>query len=414
MTGAGKRLPAVSAAVLVAVWALGSRGFAAGAPAATGSAAAGAPPKLLRIDWREGPEYPLGIQDSVLGVVGKHLVSAGGFSRHPKDVVRLFPDAFGGEKSGFTGIAFAMERDREAKGWQRIPNIPGAPRQGAAMAVVDGTLYAVGGFSYTDPWTYRDGYRLRRRGGEWNWEKLPEEFPWPVCEAGTAVVGSKLYILGEADFFQAAGAEGNDFHSEAGRTGSPVGRALLELDTRHPERGWRRLPDCPGVPVFDNAVAGARGKLYLLGGIFAPAGTRKPQYYNSIQSWSFDLKTQQWTRLPDMPHGSNRRAVTFADRWVLLVAGYKYPQTWLGPEKQLEVYSAEEKARDWKQFFEKTVLVFDTVTGRLGSADPLLDQTSWPMLAIEGDTLYSLGGEGGARLWHPATLQVGKIRVPDR
>jgi hypothetical protein len=31
------------------------------------------------------------------------------------------------------------------------------------------------------------------------------------------------------------------------------------------------------------------------------------------------------------------------------------------------------------------------------------------MVAINGNTIYSLGGEGGPRLWHPATLQVGEV-----
>ena len=66
----------------------------------------------------------------------------------------------------------------------------------------------------------------------------------------------------------------------------------------------------------------------------------------------------------------------------------------------------------WKKFFEKTVLVYDTRTGRLGTADPLREQTSWPMVALSGDHVYCLGGEGGSRLWHPATLQIGRVREP--
>ena len=44
--------------------------------------------------------------------------------------------------------------------------------------------------------------------------------------------------------------------------------------------------------------------------------------------------------------------------------------------------------------------------------DPLIEQTSDPSAAIVGDTLYSLGGEGGPRTWHPATLQIGRISLP--
>lgn len=65
--------------------------------------------------------------------------------------------------------------------------------------------------------------------------------------------------------------------------------------------------------------------------------------------------------------------------------------------------------QDWTDFFEDTVLVYDTQTGRLEMGDPLPERTSYPSSAADGDTLYCLGGEGGPRLFHPATFQIGKI-----
>ena len=64
---------------------------------------------MLKIDWRQGPEYPLGIQDSAFGIIAGNIVSAGGFSRYPKDVVSHYPDTFAGGASGFTGITFAFD-----------------------------------------------------------------------------------------------------------------------------------------------------------------------------------------------------------------------------------------------------------------------------------------------------------------
>src|SRR5262249_22460270 len=103
------------------------------------------------------------------------------------------------------------------------------------------------------------------------------------------------------------------------------------------------------------------------------------------------------------------RAVSFRDRYILLMGGFKYGQTWRTDGTSNDVYTPAEKALEFKDHFEKTVLVFDTKTVQLGTADSLLDQTSYPMLASDGDTIYCLGGEGGARLWHPATLQIGQV-----
>src|SRR5262249_8318629 len=135
--------------------------------------------------------------------------------------------------------------------------------------------YVIGGFNYTDPWTYRDVYRLQRRGGKWVWEKLPCDLPWPICKASAAVIGRKIYLVGGADYFKAPGTGEEDFHSEAGRDGQPVGRALLELDTTNLKAGWNRLPDRPGLGQFNIAAAAAGDKIYVLGGCFAPLKPRR-------------------------------------------------------------------------------------------------------------------------------------------
>jgi len=372
--------------------------------------------RLLQIDWRLGPDYPMGIQDSAVGLVAGRLVSAGGFTRHPLDILRRCPDAFGGASSGFTSLTFALDPADLAAGWQRLPDMPGPARQGAAVAVLDGALYAMGGMNYDEPYTYRDTFRLRREGDAWVWEELPAaRLPWPVYGAGgsAAVIGSRIYLTAAADRFQACPGEDADFHSEAGRNGSPVGRALLMLDTQDLGAGWQRLADCPGVPQFDAGVAAAGGRLYRLGGIYAPlvCGDR-PHYYNAIDAWVYDPASDCWSRRRDLPHGANRRAVVFQDRYILLLAGYRYAWTRLLDGTVLSALAPAEERLDWQAFFADTVLVYDTRTDELGTADTLLERTSYPGADIAGDTVYCLGGEGGPRLWHPSTLQIGRVRQP--
>jgi N-acetylneuraminic acid mutarotase len=366
----------------------------------------------LTIQWRLGPDYPMGIQDSAVGMIHGKLVSAGGFTRHPLEVAKQYPDAFGGEKSGFTKLAFIFDPKNESAGWKRIPDMPGPARQGGAVAVVDDALYLMGGINYTEPLTYRETYRLRELDGKWVWDTLDScRLPWPVygASASTAVIGKKIYLCGGADYFKGPGATDADFHSEAGRDASPVGRALLVLDTANLDLGWKRLADCPGLPKFDTAFAAAGGKLYQLSGIFAPLAKSDMPYYNAIDSWCYDPATDQWTRLQDMPHGSNRRALAYADRYILLITEYTYPKTRNYDGNVIEV-SNDEKKHQFVSLFQKTVRVYDTQTGELHMADFLIEPTSYPAAAIDGDTLYTLGGEGGPRLYHPATLQIGKIK----
>ena len=371
---------------------------------------------MLRIEWRLGPDYPMGIQDSAVGIVNGKVVSAGGFTRHPLDIVKRIPDAFGGEPSGFTRLAFALDPKDESAGWKRIADMPGPPRQGAAVAVVDDMLYAIGGMSYAAPFAYRETYRLREKDGEWTWEELATcRTPWEVygASAGTAVIGKRIYLLGVADFFPGAAGADNDFHSEAGRGGSPVGRALLVLDTDDLAAGWRRLADCPGVPKFDAAVAAVGGKIYQLGGIFAPL-VKKRQGRIALLQRRRQLAIRSGQRPVDPaarhaarhePSGVGLRRSLHPSRGGLQVREN------LESRRHRRPTSTRPKRRPaiGKTFFENTVLVYDTVTGRLGTAEGLIEKTSFPGAAITGDVIYTLGGEGGPRLWHPATLQIGKI-----
>ena len=143
---------------------------------------------MLRIEWRLGQDYPMGIQDSAVGCVGGRIVSAGGFTRHPLDICKQYPEAFAGQPSGFTRLAFVFDPKNEPAGWKRVADMPGPARQGAAVAVVDNLQYAMGGFNYTQPFTYRDTYRLQEREGLWVWEELLSSISSPGRYTATEAV----------------------------------------------------------------------------------------------------------------------------------------------------------------------------------------------------------------------------------
>ncbi|MCX6623420.1 MAG: hypothetical protein NTY38_20620 [Acidobacteria bacterium] len=362
------------------------------------------------IQWREGCEYPLGIQDSAFGILDGKVVSAGGFSRHPKDIVRRHPLLFGGGKSGFTNGAFVYDPRHPDQGWTRIADMPGEPRQAAAAVVVGNAMYVIGGFSYTRPWSYTAVYRLTIAGGKWNWENLGADLPWPLCEMGTSVIGSRIYLVGGADFYEPS-KDHQDFYI-TGRGGPPVGNAVLMLDTADLRRGWQRLPDLPGTPRFDNAVAAAGGKIYALSGVYRERDRKSPVTYSNVTDcWLFDPGKSHWSRLPDWPDYSNQRALSYQDRYLILLGSFRYRYTTRPDGSRVDVYSAQDRNKQFKDFFGRTVQVLDTKTGRLSSSEALLDTTCWPMAAIRGGTIYTLGGEGGQRLWHPATFQIGRIHT---
>ncbi len=113
--------------------------------------------KMLRITWTTGPDLPQGFQDSGGGIVDHHLITVDGFcSGQKKGIV----NKFGKYPRGFLKKVWALNLKAPRQGWHRLPDFPGTRRQRLSCIVVKNALYCWGGFSYSKPYIYRDGYRL--------------------------------------------------------------------------------------------------------------------------------------------------------------------------------------------------------------------------------------------------------------
>jgi N-acetylneuraminic acid mutarotase len=208
---------------------------------------------------------------------------------------------------------------------------------------------------------------------------------------------------------------------------SPVGYALMMLDTNNLAAGWQRKADLPGVARGDAGVSVVGNKIYVLGGQFDPfvwdysdqqASGSYPHdgcYLNVRDSWVYDTTTDSWTQLADMPDGANRTAVTCNNRYILLLGGYKYPWTKLLTGTAEALNSTEQSywqpGGDPDCFFQNTVLAYDTNTGTLGRVSSMLDRASIPdVTSIGSNIVYVSGGEGGNDLWHPKLIQIARVR----
>jgi len=88
---------------------------------------------------------------------------------------------------------------RRARGWVAIPDLPGAARQEMYGLSVNNEIYLWGGFSYTEPYCYRDGYKLSRHDGQWTWSGLPD-LPRPGSAGNVVAIGAKIYLIGGMDY----------------------------------------------------------------------------------------------------------------------------------------------------------------------------------------------------------------------
>ena len=117
-------------------------------------------PRMVDITWSAAPRMPQGMQDNDGGIIDHYLVMVGGFCHGIDDDWK--PGVYA---RGFLKKAWALDLDDESRGWTELPDFPGAARQEMYGISVNNEVYLWGGFSYTEPFAYADGYKLSRRDG---------------------------------------------------------------------------------------------------------------------------------------------------------------------------------------------------------------------------------------------------------
>lgn len=370
---------------------------------------------MLRIDWSRGPNLPQGFQDSDGGFIGSTLVSAGGFCSGGLDVDnRRKPGVY---PRGFLRKAWGIDTAVPNPKWAPLPDFPGSARQGLFSAVVGENLYLWGGFNYSDPFCYADGWLLAQNRGAWEWQPLPS-LPRQLTSAAMCAVGTRIYLVGGADYDGVTG-----FFTQTDRAGqSPrLGARLLEFDTRNPSRGWRELSGCPGTPRFVHTVQAVHGRIVVIGGA---TGNLKRDgqsygYCTVVDNWMYDPATCRWKRLRDLPVSSGNfpksSSLVYRNRYVILPGGHQYSFV-ANPDGSVRAkYGTASKKRP-ESGLHNDVFVYDVETDLFGTADKLPIDNNLPMAIVRDDRIYLLGGETGGGYvdgeyygHHPDLFLIGQI-----
>jgi hypothetical protein len=372
-------------------------------------------PAMLSIDWSTGVHLPQGMQDNAVGLAGDWLLSVGGFCSGADDDWKpgIYP-------RGFLDKAWGLNLEHTNLGWQTLPSLPAAARQGMLTTTVGEALYVWGGFSYTEPYTYADGYRLSRKNGDWDWTSMPP-LPSPAAWAGVCAIGSNIYALGGTDY------DAQRFYTLNNRSGDVqrLGARLLVLDTKKPNAGWKAVASLPGTPRALTSVAVVNSNIYVIGGIGV---LENGGYANVVDNWRYDPAADTWKRLRDCPisaTGGSSDRIVFDDRYVLLPSGYQYGVVQRPDGTSAEHYGTPHKVeRLWKQHptFETThyynhVFVYDTKTNLFGTATHLPMDDVASITVIKGDTAYIFPGETGGFEWkdeyfghHPEFVLKGTLK----
>jgi N-acetylneuraminic acid mutarotase len=301
-----------------------------------------------------------------------------------------------------------------AKGWQVLPDYPGDPRQELCGVVVGSELSTWGGFSYAPRFTYRDGYRLSRNNGRWQWNGLAP-LPWPMCSMSCAAIGDSIFVFGGADFRLPE----NKYRTNSDFSGKllRIGARLHTLKTVEATKGFTERAACPGTPRFVAAMAAVKGKLYVIGGA---TGQDNPtgQYCTVIDNWLYDPAADRWSRLRDMPIATGNfpaGAIVYNDRYILLIGGFQYANV-MGPDGKTRKSFGKITKHYPEKDYCSDILVFDTKTNTFGDATPLPLNNNMPMAVVRGDELHLIGGEtagsvidGEPYAHHPDLYLIGKL-----
>jgi len=364
---------------------------------------------MLKITWTRGPNLPQGYQDSDGGVIHGTLVSACGFCSGVEADNAKKPGIY---PRGFLKKVWGLNITDPSAKWQDLPEFPGVARQGLFAAKVDEQLYMWGGFSYEEPYTFADGWRLSKSADDkWAWDALPP-LPWKLTGASAAAVGKKIYVFGGGDY---DGVNGTHTDTDRDKKMPRLGARLLMIDTENLDAGWKELSECPGTPRFVNAIQAVGDRIYVIGGATGlPTNT-------IVDNWVYNSATDAWSRIRDLPIASGNfprsTNVMFADRYIILPGGYQYGAVANPDGTTRAVYGKPSNLNPGTGLYND-VFAYDTQTDTFGTADKMPIDNNLPMTVVHEDKIYLLGGESGGGIvegefygHHPDLLLIGNIEA---
>jgi N-acetylneuraminic acid mutarotase len=202
--------------------------------------------------------------------------------------------------------------DPERGEWRWLEDMPTA-RSDLGVAVIDGKLYAVGGF---DSRSYSSALEVYDPGTD-EWTRLPD-MPTARSNLGVATIGGRLYAVGGLTYERGFAVEIYDPDADrwgvaanmiAARTGPGVGTAGGRLYAFGGNRfggptwevydpganRWTAMPE-PPFRITEVGIGAVGSRLYVVGPF---SGTDWKKRVSLCHS--FNLETSEWARLPDLP-----------------------------------------------------------------------------------------------------------------
>ena len=294
------------------------------------------------LNWKEGKKLTLAKGGYASGIFNGKLLLAGG--THWKDDKKLWTDEV---------VAYDPDRDQ----WEMFPPLPKALAYGASAADEE-AFYFLGGAGPEK--AERAGYRLKRQGSAYRWEEFTQ-LPMDRSYSRAVILDGQLFLAGGSDSV-------NDL--------SKASTALLSLSLKKPKATWKMVRPMPGEGRAVFAATSCNGKLYVFGGCLVEGGDVR----NLASAYRYDPRTDQWTRLHDLPAATRAWSASSGDgRFIFLFGGYSS-----SPDSNVKAQSGH---------FEKRVYRYDTKLDTYQEMSPLPFANADMSFHFLKSAFYGAGGE---------------------
>lgn len=323
-----------------------------------------------------------GVSAAYAGLLADMVISAGG-ANFPNDPLgatspkKLYAGIYGASASSLT--------DGAVPDWKCLGQLPSPSAYGATAQLPD-ALVLIGGTDANGSLT-----RVLKLsvGTDGNLSVVPlPDLPCTMDNMNACALDGVIYVAG-------------------GNCDGKPSNTLLALDMADTAKGWQRLPDFPGNPRTQPAVAAAQGAVYLFSGF---AGGADPTLDRDILR--YDIAGRSWSRIEpalltedkDINFGGGTAATLPDGR--ILVAGGVNPDIFLNALRATpEGYILHPV--EWYRF-NPAITVFDPADSTLTVVErnPSAARAGASAVTLPDGSVLLLGGEIKPRIRTPHSFRI--------
>jgi N-acetylneuraminic acid mutarotase len=297
---------------------------------------------IAGITWTDRSPAPLAQAGAATALLRRKLYAAGGTLW--RDNVKLF-------------LKSVQVYDPASDAWTSSDSLP-EPTAYAAFEQLAGGFEIYGGCD--DTAAYDKCWRFSPEENSW---RALTPLPRPLVFSKALHLAGAVYLFGGS-------------HSAPDLT-----HATIDVLRRADQGHWEKVSALPAGASLMPGAAAARGRAWLFGGFTSP---QPGVIHNTAQAWSFHPQSG-WHRLRDLPRAvRGLAAVAVQDRFIVLSGGYTASQR-----------EAEGKPPEFG--FTSDVLIYDIANNSYSTAASMPEKIMSSGLLLDGDTIYSAGGENRLR-----------------